>query len=294
MKKIITLITVFMTFVSLMNAQEYNLFDADDIDENGWLWFDTQAKIDKYVGVADEDNYSVNPDGKIIQMLYANIMPDYPETFASPDSMGIGTDESNSVGGENAKKGAIILAPASAMMSTNGGCLILNLPSCNSISLFLSSEARMLGRNLMITPGKDLSIDDSAAGADTWTGSTKVIYSKATVFGSISSAGQFLWEGIASLNNGNNPDYSFVSNDNVYYAFQNCNKYPIYVHGIKITIPKMESSSIKVLNDTNNDNEYELYGIDGRFIGKYNKNNQLPTGIYLIKQNNIVKKLAIK
>ncbi|MBQ8064612.1 MAG: T9SS C-terminal target domain-containing protein [Prevotella sp.] len=248
MKKIFTL-TMFALAAMSATAQEYNLFNAADVDADGWLWLNTQEKIDKYVGACDEDNYTVDPNGKLIQMVYANIMPDYPETTADPDVLG--TDKAGWVEGQEADgyvadeaiKGAITIAGASAMMSTNGGCLILNLPSCSTISLYLSSEARILGRTLMLTPGFDLSVDDST-GDNPMTGHTKGIYSKASVLGSLHGAGQWQWEGIETLNNGYNTGVTFKSDGPVYFALQNCNRYPIYVHAIKVTTPKQETVGI--------------------------------------------------
>lgn len=264
MKKIFTFVMCAMAAMSA-GAQEFNLFDAADCDADGWLWLNTQEKIDKYVGVIDEDNYTVNPNGKIIQMAYANIMPDYPATTADPDI--IGTDKAGYVIGQEgyvadeAFKGAITIAGASAQMSTNGGCLVLNLPSCSTISLMLSSEASMLGRTLMLTPGYGIDNDDST-GEDKWTGHTKAIYSKATLFGKLHGAGQFKWEGIESLNNGNNAGVTFKSDSPVYFAFQNCHKYPIYVHAIKVTTPKQESAGISDLsaNSGTNGPVYNLAG----------------------------------
>ena len=250
MKKIFTLALLAMAAMSA-NAQ-YNLFDPADVDADGWLWLDTQAKIDKYVGAFDEDNYTVNPNGKPIQMAFANITPDYPETVADPTVAG--TDEAGYIEGQEQytpgqnKTGAIVLAPASAMMSMNGGCLVLNLPSCATISLYLSSEMRMLGRTLMVTPGFDMGIDDST-GDNPWTGHTKSIFAKASVLGSLHGAGQWKWEGVESANNGYNEGLTFVSDSPVYFAFQNCNKYPIYVHGIKVTTPKQESAESAGVNE---------------------------------------------
>lgn len=263
MKKIFTFVMCAMAAMSA-GAQEFNLFDAADCDADGWLWLNTQEKIDKYVGVIDEDNYTVNPNGKPIQMAFANIMPDYPETYADPEVYGVDT-EGYTIMDADVKKdeiiqGAIVLAPASAQMSTNGGCLVLNLPACASINLMLSSEARMLGRTLMLTPGKDMSVDDSSD--QNWTGSTKAIYSQASLFKALHSAGQYKWEGIESLNNGFDRSVTFKSESPVYFAFQNCHKYPIYVHAIKVTTPKQESAGISDLsaNSGTNGPVYNLAG----------------------------------
>jgi len=268
MKKIFTLALLAVASLST-NAQEYNLFDAADVDADGWLWFNTQEKINKYVGAIDEDNYTVNSNGKLIQMAFANITPDYPETVADPEAYGVDTQGltmlDEGVNKDECIKGAIILAPASAQMSTNGGCLVLNLPSCSTISLLLSSEASMLGRTLMIQPTNAIDNDNSAAGNDPWTGDTKVIYSKATLFGKLSSAGQFKWEGIESLNNGNNEGLTFKSDAPVYFAFQNCHRYSVYVHAIKVTTPKQESAGVRDLS-VDTDVNAPIYNLAGQRI----------------------------
>lgn len=268
MKKIFTLALLALAAMSA-NAQEYNLFDAADVDADGWLWFNTQEKIDKYVGTFDEDNYTVNPNGKLIQMGFANITPDYPETVADPEAFGVDTQGytilDEGVNKDECIKGAIILAPASAQNKDNGGCLILNLPSCSTISMMLSSEARMLGRTLMLTPGYDLSQDDSETDAQ-WTGHTKAIYSKAAApFSQLHGAGQWKWEGIELQNNGYNEGLSFVSDGPVYFALQNCHKYSIYVHAIKVTTPKQESAGVRDLSVDANVNA-PVYNLAGQRI----------------------------
>lgn len=298
MKKIFTFFALAMLSTATVSAQEYNLFSAEDVDADGWLWFDSEAKISKYVGVCDEDNYSVNPNGKPIQMAYANITPDYPETVADPEVFGADT-EGNLFAYEEVKKdelikGAIVLAPASAMMSMNGGCLVLNLPSCSTISLLLSSEARMLGRTLMVTPGYDMSIDDSPADGDPWTNHTKSIYAKASVLGSIHGAGQFKWEGIETMNNGFNEGLTFVSNEPVYFALQNCNKYAIFVHAIKVTTPKQESAYVQGVSSTEAKGAAQVYGLDGKFVGTRSATNNLAKGVYVVKQGDKAQKVIVK
>lgn len=44
MKKFLLAIAAFATVSGLSAQQTYNYFDAADVDANGWLWFDTQAK----------------------------------------------------------------------------------------------------------------------------------------------------------------------------------------------------------------------------------------------------------
>lgn len=278
MKKVFTMVLVALATMTA-SAQSFNFFPASDVDADGWLWLNTQEKIEKYVGLIDEDNYTVDPNGKIIQMAFANITPDYPETYADPAVLGADAegyvDGDEQFNAETALKGGIVLAPASGSMSMNGGCLVLNLPSCATISLYISSEARMMGRTLMLTPGEDMSIDDSDPAGDPWTGSTKAIYVKASVFSSIHAAGQFVWEGIEKQNNSNNEGVTFQSNAPVYFALQNCNRYPVYVHAIKVTTPKQETTGIKEIATDNAD--ATVYNLAGQRIKAASK------GLYVKK-----------
>jgi len=266
MKKIFTLAMLAIATMNASAQNTYNLFNPADCDADGWLWLNTQEKIDKYVGKINEDAYTVDPNGKTIQMAFANINPDYPETYADPDAYGVDT-QGNTIldGGVNKDeciKGAIVLAPASAQSSVNGGCLVLNLPSCATIDLILSSEASMLGRTLMISPNNGIDNDNTPAGGESWTGDTKVIYSKATLFGKLHGAGQWKWEGVESLHNGNNGELTFKSESPVYFAFQNCHRYAIYVHAIRVTTPKQETVGIQenIINMQESDTYYNLAG----------------------------------
>lgn len=265
MKKIVTLA---MLAVATMNAsaqETFNLFSPADCDADGWLWLNTQEKIDKYVGKINEDVYTVDPNGKVIQMAFANINPDYTETYADPEAYGVDTQGNTildeGVNKDECIKGAIVLAPASAMMATNGGCLVLNLPSCATIDLMLSSEARMLGRTLMLSSTNGID-NDNSTGENPWTGDTKSIYAKASVLGSLHGAGQWKWEGVESLNNGFNNDITFKSESPVYFALQNCHKYAIYVHAIRITTPKQETVGIQenIANKQERNTYYNLAG----------------------------------
>lgn len=265
MKKIVTLAMLAVATMSASAQTTYNLFSPTDCDADGWLWLNTQAKIDRYVGKINEDAYTVDPNGKVIQLAFANINPDYTETYADPEAYGVDTQGytilDEGVNKDECIKGAIVLAPASAQMSTNGGCLVLNLPSCATIDMILSSEASMLARTLMLSPTNGID-NDNSTGEDKWTGDTKAIYSKATLFGKLHAAGQFTWTGIESLHNGNNGDLTFKSESPVYFALQNCHKYAIYVHAIRITTPKQETVGIQenIANKQERNAYYNLAG----------------------------------
>ena len=291
MKKIFTYVILAMAATS--GYAQSNLFDAADVDADGWIWFDTDEKINKYVGNAidkqdangfDWEKYSVNPNGKPIQLAFADISPDYTASIANAyipgtDAGGYVEGQDKYVEGER-KTGAIMLAPASAMMIANGGCLILNLPSCESISLYMSSESSYMGRTLLLTPGYAINKDDATG--DPWTGHTKVIYAKASIFSTLHGAGQFKWEGIETLNNGNNSGVTFKSNSPVYFAFQNCRNAAIYIHGMKVTIGT--ATGIKSVSASNGAAEY--YTIGG------NKVQQPVHGLTIVRQNGVTRKVV--
>lgn len=250
MKKLLSLGCLLLGASGLMAQQTYNLFPASDVDKNGWLWFDAEEKIEKYVGLIDEENYRLDMDGKIVQMIYADQVPDYPETFANDYVVGAGID--GEIGSEGSRTGAIVLAPSSQQMSTNGGGLALKLPSCSTISLYLSSEGRMLGRTLSTSdPAYDFN--------KYWPVCIKAV----TGFMQLHSAGVFVWEGIETANNcSDHPDFTFVSDGPTYFVFQNCNAYPLYIHGIKVTTPKNEVVEDDTLyGDANEDKNVDVADI---------------------------------
>ena len=219
MKKLIFTL-LFLSTVVALKAQTYNLFDAADVDENGWIWFDTQAKIDKYIGQADNDNYTVDPNGKLIQMVGADF-GDYEDSSVSATVVGAGTDAE--IGGPGAKTGAILTAPSSASMQTNGGGIVLRLPSLSSLSLFLSSENTVYVR-LLGSTDIDLSFSDY----------TIVSAKYSSVFGPLFRGGQKEWTGMETLDSNNEPYFKLASDGPIYAYLQSLTKTPIMIHGMKV------------------------------------------------------------
>ena len=277
MKKLFTLAALAL---ALSAQAQKNLFPASDVDENGWLWFDTQEKIDKYVETISSLTYKMNPDGKTVQIAGANFtLTDefgdqyYPQSVASPDSIGAGNDEDHTIGGEGSRKGAIVLAASNAMMSNQGGWMVLNLPACATISICSSSEARMLMRTT--------STDDIAKTLDNY---WLCVYGAQTVFRQWASAGCTIKEGIEKLNNSaDHPDFTFVSDKPVVFALQNCHKYPVYIHGIKITVPGEDTGVTAV--GTDNAQPAAYYTVGGVQTAAQSK------GLYIEKRGNVTRKI---
>lgn len=274
MRKILLSMAVFFSAMSL-SAQEYNMFNKADVDENGWLWFDTQEKVDKYVGVCDEDDYKVNPNGKLIQMVYADQNPTYPATTVDPTVAGFGVD--GEVGATGAKTGAIILPAASAMLSTNGGGIAILMPSCSTFSMNVSCSGSVLAQLL--------STDDVTKGFGEY--GVRQAYS---MFRPFARSGNTTKTGLESLTNGND-NITIKSDKPVYVYFRNLSNREVYIHGIKVTTPKQEATGIKdIMADQGS--AVEVYTMDG--IKVANKVDGLKAGLYLVKSGDATRKVVVK
>ena len=219
MKKRFTLFA--MACLSLgTGLQAQNLFDAKDVDANGWLWFDTAEKIEKYVGDANNGEGKTDPNGKLIQMVCADF-GNYEDCTAGADIVGAGTD--GKIGGPEAKTGGIRIPRAQAAMGTDGAGFVVRMPSCTSFNVYLSSEAKMYVR-------LQGSVDESGPLKD-----YSIISARyASVLGSLSKAGQKEWTGIEKLSNGSEPAFTLTSTQPIVCFYQNFATSPVYLHGIKV------------------------------------------------------------
>lgn len=218
MKKFYFMMALILCAMSA-TAQNYNLFSASDIDKDGWLWFDTQAKVEKYVGICDEENYKADPNGKKIQMIYADQVPAYPQTTVDPDAIGYG--KGGELKAEGYKKGAIILPAASAIGATNGGGILIMMPSCSELSINVSCEGKVTCRLL------------SSADINATFGKYGVRQAYILGFKNFAGAGNTTVKGLESLTSGND-EITIKSDKPVYAYFQNTTKGEVYIHGIRV------------------------------------------------------------
>lgn len=256
-----------------VQAQEYNLFPASVVDENGWLWFNSQNIVDQYVGVCNEEDYKVAPEGKIIQMVYADQIPTYPPTTVDPDAIGFG--KGGELGADGYKKGAIILPAATDLGSTNGGGIALCLPSCSTFSINISCDnqvsCRLLSTDKIETAFKDYGV--------------RQVY--LAPFKKIAGAGNTSVNGLETKTNGKD-NITIKSDKPVYVYFQNTTKHEVYIHGIKVTTPKQETAGIANIQ-TQGTAAQEVYTIDGVKVGNTLKGQK--QGLYIVKQGNSIKKV---
>lgn len=129
---------ILLTFAALAamtaaNAQTtYNYFDPVDCDENGWLWFDTQEKLDKYCGYTN--------DFKIILSgaQYEDADGQYADCELDPEIKGYNKTGEQGVAGT--WTGAIIAPAAKSSGAQNGGGFMLRLPDLAEFSVAMSSD----------------------------------------------------------------------------------------------------------------------------------------------------------
>lgn len=256
-----------------VQAQEYNLFPASVVDADGWLWFNSQEIVDQYIGVCNENDYKVDPEGKIIQMIYADQVPSYPSTTVDPDAIGYG--KGGELGADGYKKGAIILPAASALGSTNGGGIALCLPSCSTLSMNVSCNG-MISCRLLSTDKIETAFTDYGV---------RQVY--LVPFKKFAGAGNTSVNGLETKTNGND-NITIKSDKPVYVYFQNNTKGEVYIHGIKVTTPKQETTGIANIQ-TQGTAAQEVYTIDGVKVGNTLKGQK--QGLYIVKQGNNIKKV---
>lgn len=145
MKNFLLSISVVAALSTAANAQEtYNYFDPADCDANGWLWFDTQEKLEKYCGFTDEFKI------QLLSAAYENGDGEYAECELDAEIKGYNAEGEQGV--EGTKTGAIILPRASSIMAQNGGGIMMWPPDCAEFSVYLSSEASL--KSMVLYGGK--------------------------------------------------------------------------------------------------------------------------------------------
>lgn len=231
MKKFLLSAALCAACMTSASAQEtFNYFDAVDVDANGWLWFDTQEKIDKYVGWGNK--YKI----QLQSATFENSEGQYAEPECDPAA--IGWNEAGELGGEGAKVGAIIIPGGSSTNgsdSPNGGGILLQLPDCAEFDLFLSTETAPMCVGLLGAKGWVESIDCA----------TITTYMKlAFINRPLSTKTQYQWDNIQDISNQNtNLSLASATGEKVTALVRNNTKRNLYVQGIKVRTYTNDSSA---------------------------------------------------
>lgn len=288
MKKFFTLsFCLLATIVATAQTNGRNLFHEADIDEDGWLWFDSAEKIEKYIGVINETDYLVDPEGKPIQLVYADIFPDYPASEAYEDVDGAGID--GEIGSEGSRTGAIVLQPSSGAGNVNGGGFVVCMPSCYSYSICYSCNSRVMTR-LVATSNANAPMSNSLGECELNSdkGWRVISAAYASLFKRLPS-GIGTWDGLEKLSNGYEPVVMLQSNKAIYIWFQNATPDDVYIHGIKAITQETGAAGIGNVDSEGNGLQ-EIYTIDGRKVdsdlAKSSK------GVYIITEQGKTRKVV--
>lgn len=302
MKKTITSLFVMLACAFGAQAQTNTFpFDAADLDENGWLWFDTPEKIEKYVGVSEDGK--LDPNGKIFQMIStesaSDVKPPFNQTFASDTISGFGDPHNE---GKDIKKGAIVLHKGTENGKyNNGGAVLINLPSCKSMSMVLSCES---SAQLYLSGSNDAAADTSAY---------SVVYQPAPAifppgfFNALFVCNIYTWSDLQTLNNNEATEFTLASKEPVYALLQDAGLAPVYIHGVRIVTEQATGIQDITANDIQFDGQkvtlsaptrISVYTIDGSLIssvyGSEANLSGLTKGIYLVKAGSATQKVAVK
>ena len=258
-----------MLATALVANAQVNMFDAADVDADGWLWFNTQAKIDKYVGVINEEDYMLDPNGKPIQLVYADQTPDFLAPVADPEMYGIGSDgyQYQELDGEgvmsglDAIKGSIMLPAASANMTYNGGGIALMLPSCVELSIKASSEASFYWR-ILASKENDAKFSDVNISSNYIEHKWTALKSYMSI--SAPSKGQNTLSGVENMSNGYY-NLTIKSDEPRYVYITHGRKYPVYIHAIKVIV-KGDVNSISAVN-ADGDKDAKMFNLQGQQVG---------------------------
>lgn len=221
MKKLLLTMAA-MAAMTAANAQTtYNYFDPADCDANGWLWFDTQEKIDKYCGFGSK--YKIQLQSATFES--SDGVYEEPECYADEE----GYNAAGELGGEGSKTGAIILPNGSKNLvgSGDGGGIMLWLPDCAEFDLFLSTE------NTDIYAGVFAAMDSWAEPIDC--GEVQIFTYAIFKDIPVANSSQCQWNNIQNLKNqNNNLTIASPKGHKVTALVRNNMKYPLLVQGIKV------------------------------------------------------------
>ncbi len=272
-------VALFATVLSAGAQTKYNYFDPADCDSNGWLWFDNEAKLEKYCGFNTETkNYK-------IQLQTATFM-DANDEFPEPtlDSTIKGWNIDGVQGGEGSWTGAVVLCGGSSSLGTipaSGGGIFFQLPDCAEFSLALSTELSQIMTGTYASK-KSMDIVDL--------GVIQTSVNMGFIKNPIAKVNQYKWLNIQNVTNEDNGEKILApKGTKVAVLFRNNQKVPLLVQGIKLftyTDTNPDAAVGEITTDNNAPVEY--YNLQGvRVSGDQ-------PGVYVRRQGSSVSKVIIK
>lgn len=262
------------------NAQTtYNYFDPADCDSDGWLWLDTQEKLDKYVGFQ-----GLGPDPKIMLLSasYENADGEYPEPYTDAEIKGY--NAAGVQGGEGSWTGGIVLngsKTANGSDSPNGGGFMLHLPDLAQFDVKLSTESEYICLGIQGGAGWIEPVD--CALIQTY------LRMGAFVNKPLAATSQYTWNNIQNVSNVNTGlKLAAAEGNKVTGLIRNNRGDDLLVQAIRIfTYTDESGASVKGI-EADNDAPVEFYNIQGV------KASGDEPGVYIRRQGSKASKVIVK
>ena len=283
MKKGLLTLAAIAAFASVNAQNTYNYFDPKDCDAEGWLWFDTQEKIEKYVGF---QGVGENPKIMLLSATFENADQGYDEPTTDPTLKGYNAEGVQ--GGEGSWTGAISLCGGSftnGSDSPDGGAFMLQLPDLAQFDLKLSTEGSYICLGLQGAEGHVEAVDCKNV----------QIYMKMgfLVNRPLASTSQYTWTNIQNVANETlDPPFKLESPEGkpVTALVRNNRKDPLLVQAIRVrTYTQNYEGDTAVEGVEISDNAPAVYY---NLQGVQVKGDQ--PGIYICRQGNKTSKVVVK
>lgn len=288
MKKFLLSAVAMVALMPAVAQTTYNFFDPADCDADGWLWFDSQAKLDKYCGFGS--NYKI--------MLMSTTAEDSQGQFPEPELDGtfVGYN-TNQEQGEGSKTGAVILPPATGNSAQNGASIVLYLPDCANFDLYLSSEGRIIP---FLSVYMDGWLDENL-----WSKDMALVKAYTIAWGRFPGMnnGQYMWQNVQDLKNANtDATFAAPAGQKRTVRVTNDSTSPLLIQGIRVftyTNTNGESAIDAIVADegllslsgknlvAGSACDMKVYAVDGRLVASAFTSDLdlsgLPAGIYVAK-----------
>lgn len=275
MKKLLLTVAA-LSAMTAANAQTYNYFDPADCDADGWLWLNTQEKLDKYCGfiIPGEAEYKIG----LLSATWENSDMQFDEPYLDATIQGYDADHQQ--GGAGSWTGAIVLCGSKSALGSdaaNGGGIIMRFPDLAEFNLALSSEGNM-GVGLLGSKGWVEDVDCSNIQTNFRVG----------IWGTdLSKNGQFVWNNIQDVENANTGlKLASPKGDKVTAVIRNNRGDDLLVQGIKVMTYTQTSGISGITADE--DAPVEYFNLQGLKADK-----DMP-GVYVRRQGNKVSKVIVK
>lgn len=205
-----------------MSAQTtYNYFDPADCDADGWLWFNSDAKLEKYCGFKSDGVFKIYLEPSTwLNEQFSNDEPYLDGEIEGYNAEGV-------EGGPGSWTGAIVLSKAQKALGSDepdGGGILFHLPSCAQFDVALSCEYGYIILGLYGAAGdqiaKDLGKIQSWMKMGSW-------------IKPLASTAQYTWTNVQDVEN-KNTGLCLKSEGPVTGMIRNNTNVPLLVQGIRI------------------------------------------------------------